>query len=112
MKKKDRYPPFVALTWQLLNSKAYKELTFAAGKVLPYFLGQVKLGYRDPERYKTQFRFSYTEAAGYGFSRETFRRSLKDLQGKGFIQRVSPGGLRGNGYGYSLYVLSRQWETL
>ena len=108
--KKNRLPPFVPLTWDLLNSPAYKELTPSSAKALPYFLGKVKLGFNDPEKYEKYFNFPYPEAEKLGFSTATFSRIRKELEEKGFIERVERGGLRGKGEGYSKYTLSKKWE--
>jgi hypothetical protein len=109
--KHNKLPPFVALTWDLLNSPAYKALTPSSAKALPYFLGKVKVQYRDPERYEKLFNFSYPEAASYGFSSATFSRVRKELEKIGFIERVEQGGLKGKGTGYSKYRLSDKWES-
>ena len=109
-RKGNRLPPFVPLTWELLNSKAFKELCFAAGKCLPYFLGKSKIKFHDPGKYTEQFTFSYPEAAKLGFARSTFAKCIRDLQAKGFIEWVEHGGLRGKGRGYNRFTLSKRWE--
>jgi hypothetical protein len=109
-KKKSALPPFVALSWELLNSKSFKELNFASGKLLPYMLGKPKLRFDDPNYYESVFNFSYGEAEKLGFARETFSRSIKDLQAKGFLTKVSSGGLRGDSKTYSKYQLSKEWK--
>jgi len=111
LSKLNKLPPFVALTWDLLNSPAYKKLTPSAAKALPYFLGKVKVGYNDPEKYIKTFPFSYPEAEKLGFSYATFSRIRKELEKIGFIERTEGGGLRGKGVGYSKYRLSRKWES-
>jgi hypothetical protein len=110
VKKKDRLPPFVPLVWDLLNSRAYKKITGSSAKALPYFIGKIKKGYRDPERYEESFNFSYPEAQRYGFSTATFSRIQKELKNIGFIDIVEKGGLRGKGKGYNKFRLSRRWE--
>jgi hypothetical protein len=109
--KKNRLPPFVPLVWDLLNSPAYKKLTPSSAKALPFFLGKVKTGYNDSERYQVTFNFSYPEAKRLGFSTATFSRIRKELTEIGFIDTVEKGGLRGQGKGYNKYRLSRRWET-
>ena len=109
-KNKSKLPPFVALSWELLNSKSYQELNFASAKVLPYFLGKPKLRFDDPNYYESVFNFSYGEAEKLGFARETFSRSVKDLQEKGFIVKVCSGGLRGDSKSYSKYRLNDEWK--
>lgn len=108
--KSNRIPPFVPLTWEMLNSKAYKELPPSAAKVLPYFLGKPKFNYNDPQRYQTEFSFSYSEAKKYGFATATHHRCISQLVEKGFINPVDKGGLRGLGRSYSLFTLSCRWK--
>ena len=110
-RKRDRFPPFVALTWQMLNSKAYIELPPSACKALPYFLGKVKLHIQDPQRYLTEFSFSYREGNRYGFSSATFSKVIQALVRFGFIDPVDKGGLRGNCKSCNRFKLSRRWEN-
>ena len=109
-KKGDRLPPFVAVSWEILNSKAYKGLNFASAKLLPYFLGKPKIRFDDPSYHEAIFNFSYGEAETLGFARQTFSRSVKELQAIGFIVKVSSGGLRGDSKSYSKYRLSDSWK--
>jgi hypothetical protein len=102
---------FVQLPWKLLNSKQYINLSFAAAKLLPYFIGKVHMGPRDPARYKAGFGFCYKEGLKFGFSRETFRRCLRELEASGFIFRIRRGGLCGEDHVASRYHLSNLWET-
>ena len=94
----------------MLNSLAFKELPYASSKALPYFLGKVKVSYNDPQKYSTNFRFSYPEAKGYGFSFATFSKIIKALIAFGFIDPVDKGGLRGFRVGYNVFRLSHRWE--
>jgi hypothetical protein len=110
-RKGDRLPPFVALPWDLLNSKAYKELPPSAAKALPYFLGKIKKPFNDPEKYNMEFTFSYPEGLRLGFSHTTFAKIIRDLEKFGFIDWVAQGGLRGKGRGYNRFKLSRGWEN-
>lgn len=109
-KRGNRLPPFVALPWDLLNSKAYKDLPPSAGKALPYFLGRVKLPFNAPERYTFDFSFSYTEADKYGFANGTHHRNISELIEKGFIDSVYKGGKRSFGMSSSLFRLSERWK--
>ena len=111
-KKRNKFKstPFVALTWELLNSKAFMQLPRSAAKILPYFLGKAKMDFRDPSRYETMFPFTYSEARKYGFSKSTFSMALRDLMKLGFVDPVSKGGLRGTGLTSSMFKLSRRWE--
>lgn len=110
-KKGDRLPPFVALPWQMLNCRAYIELPPSACKALPYFLGRVKLGFRDTQRYLTEFSFSYREGRRLGFSSATFSKVIQALVHFGFIDPVDKGGLRGDCKSFNLFRLSRRWEN-
>lgn len=109
-KKKNRLPPFVALPWDMLNSKAYKDLSHASGKALPYFLGKVKTSFNDPQRYWTEFSFSYREASKNGFATTTHHNVICELIAKGFLDPIKKGGLKSDGKGYNLFKLSRRWE--
>jgi len=109
-KKYSRMLAFVALPWELLNSKAYISLPPSSGKTLPYFLGKVKLPFNAPERYTIHFTFSYTEARRLGFSNGTHHRNISELMAKGFIDPVCKGGKRGFGLSSSLFKLSERWK--
>ena len=108
--KNNKLPPFVALTWEMLNSKAYKELPASSAKALPYFLGKPKYNYNDPQRYREEFHVSYPEARKYGFAISTHHKSISQLIEKGFIDPVDKGGLRGLGRSYNLFTLSWRWK--
>ena len=110
-KRRDRLPPFVALSWQILNSQAYIELPPSACKALPYFFGKVKLGFQDAQRYLTEFPFSYREGNRLGFSSATFSKVIQGLVRFGFIDHVDKGGLRSDCRSYNLFKLSRRWEN-
>lgn len=108
--KAGNLPPFVPLTWEMLNSHAYKELPPSTAKALPYFLGKVQTSYNDPQKYLTDFSFSYKEARRYGFANATHNRSISALISKGFIDPIDKGGLRGGGLSCSLFRLSERWK--
>jgi hypothetical protein len=113
MVKKYNYyklPPFVAMTRELLNSKAYINLPPSAAKILPRFLDKVRCGYNDPARYQTTFVFPYSEATRLGFGKTTFYNILKDLMQYGFIDPVRKGGLRSYGLTKNIFKLSKRWE--
>ena len=110
VKKKDRLPPFVALQWELLNSRAYIDLPPSASKALPYFLGKIKLTWHDPARYSEIFTFSYPEGKKLGFAYGTFSQVIDNLVKHGFIILVEKGGLRGKGKGYNKFRLSNRWK--
>lgn len=109
-RKGNSLPPFVPLTWEMLNSTAYKDLPPSAGKALPYFLGKVKCSYNDPQRWLGEFSFSYTEGKRFGFSPSTFSKVIQALVRIGFIDPVDKGGLRGDCKSYNIFKLSKRWK--
>lgn len=109
-KRSNRIRSFVMLPWDLLNHQAYIELPFAASKALPYFFGKVKFPYTDPQRYLTEFSFSYSEADRLGFASSTFSNTIRDLISYGFVDPVDRGGLRGCGKSNSKFKLSSRWQ--
>lgn len=109
-KQKLALPPFVPMTWTLLNSKAYKDLTFAARAMLPYFIGKPNINIRSDLYLKTEFSISYREALSYGCSTRTFTRVISDLMRKGFIDPVDKGGLRGWGLSCNVFRMSDRWK--
>ena len=108
--KKPKLPPFVALTWDLLNSKAYRDLPFAAAKALPFFIGKPKIHFGNALLYHTDFQLSYGEGERLGFAPATFSKVLKALIANGFLDPIDKGGLRGNGKSCSKFRISRRWE--
>lgn len=113
-KKKDKeklaLPPFVPMTWAMLNSLAYKDLSFAARAMLPFFVGRPKINIRSDLYLKTEFSISYKEAVKYGCSMRTFSRVIEDLIRKGFIDAVVKGGLRGFGLSSNVFRMSERWK--
>ena len=103
-------PPFVPLTWDILNHAAYKELPASAAKALPYFMGKVKVSYRDSQRYWEEFTFSYREASKLRFASGTWSKVIQDLVAFGWVDPVDRGGLRGEGKSCSVFRLSHRWE--
>jgi len=84
-------------------------LSPSAAKALPYFFGKIKMGFNNPERYSTEFTFSYPEGLRLGFAHSTFAKIIRDLEELGFIDWVVQGGMRGKGKGYNRYILSKRW---
>jgi hypothetical protein len=95
--------------FEMLNSRAYRALSHAAGKALPLFLAKVKIPYTHLQRYSEPFRFPYSEAMKYGFSRRTFWRIIVELMDRGFIDPVAKGGLKSCGKGCNVFKLSQRW---
>lgn len=108
--KKNKLPPFVAIPWDVLNSRAYIDLTPSAAKALPYFLGKIKISFSDPMRYSQEFSFSYKEGKRYGFANGTHFRNICQLMEKGFIDAVCKGGKRGVGLSSSFFKPSQRWR--
>jgi hypothetical protein len=107
--KGNRLPPFVALIWEMLNSKAYKDLPPSSAKALPYFLGKVKTS-SDPQKYNLEFSFSYREAEKLSFAPATFSKVIQNLVAFGFIDPVDKGGLRGECKSLNMFRLSKRWK--
>ncbi len=108
-KKKNKLPPFVAVTWKMLNSAAFKELSPSASKILIYFIGKPKIIITSYEFYTTSFNFTYREAQTLGFSPSTYFRCIEELVSKGFIDPVWKGGLRGDGKSANKFKNSQRW---
>lgn len=107
-KRTDKLPPFVALRWDMLNSKGYIILKPSSAKALPYFIGKGRNKTR--EESQIHFTFSFSEAKRLGFAPATFSRAIKDLVKAGFIDPVSKGGLRGYRKSNNKFTLSNRWE--
>ncbi len=95
----------------MLNSPAYKELPPTACKILPFFLGKVKLPLASKDYYQINFTLPYAEGLSYGCARKTFSEVIKALMRFGFIDPVKKGGLRGFGLTTSVFRLSTRWEA-
>ncbi len=109
-RRPSKLPPFVALTWEMLNHPAYIRLPASAKGMLPYFIGKVRAGVREPAHYTTRFDFTYSEALRYGCARRTFFNVIDALVLHGFIDPVEKGGLRGTGQSSSMFRLSSRWK--
>jgi len=109
---KQKLPPFVALTWDLLNSSAFVDLTPSASKALPYFLGKHGKAFRRHEAdFKGVFEFSYAEAKRLGFASRTFSRIIEELIKKGFVNMAGYGGLRrGFCKSNNKFQISNRWR--
>lgn len=109
-RESNRIPPFVPMTWEMLNSMAYHHLPFSASKALPFFLGKVQVPYGDPRKFNTEFKFSYPEGKRLGFTFPTFSKAIRAVIGHGFVDLVEAGGLKGRGGGYNIFRLSKRWR--
>ncbi|MDH4232644.1 MAG: hypothetical protein OEW04_11530 [Nitrospirota bacterium] len=102
---------FSALPWEMLNSPAYIELPYSAAKALPYFIGKVKGKLDDPERFKTEFSFSYKEGNRYGFAPGTFSKVIQALVSHGLIDPIDKGGMRSDCKSFNKFSLSLRWKN-
>jgi hypothetical protein len=105
-----KLPPFVAISWAMLNHRAYIDLPPTAKGTLPYFLGKVKVPSTDPSYHHNEFSFTFSEAEKYGCARRSFYRVISALMDHGFIDPVRKGGRSGGRDTASLFRLSRRWE--
>lgn len=100
---------FVAITYEMINSKAFKKLSGSALKALILCMRKVKTNH-PIERFKFHFALTYPEARKQGLWDTSFHRGLKLLQQLGFIDFVLPGGKVGFQKKASLYRLSQRWK--
>lgn len=105
-----KLPPFVPLTWEMLNSPALRNLNHYSRAALPYFLGKVKLHYKHNERYVFEFSFPYSEGKRLGFPTSTFSKATCQLVEHGFIDPKDRGGCYGDLKKANKFTLSRRWE--
>lgn len=109
--KKMSLPPFVAVTWEVLNSKAFVDLSHHARVALLYFLGKPKRHPKDSEYYSTPFTFPYSEAKRLGFPNSTFAKAIRALVAHGFIDPVEKGGCFGDLKKANRFTLSERWRS-
>lgn len=109
-KKQNKIPgSFVAITYEMIESKAFKELNSSSLKSLILCMRKVKT-YDPIDRFKLQFSLTYPEANKQGLWDSAFSRGIKQLQQLGFIDCVMKGGMRFQGKANSLYRLSQRWK--
>lgn len=106
-----KLPPFVAIPWAVLNSAAYRSMSYTARSALPYFLGKPKVPFNRTDYITNDFQFTYPEAGRLGYARSTFHGVIEQLVRYGFIDPVDKGGLRGHGKTSSLFKLSSRWQN-
>lgn len=100
---------FIAITYEMMDSKAFRELTESGIKALILFMRKVKI--RNPiDRFKFQFPFTYPEAKKQGICDASFCRGIKQLQRLGFLDIVIKGGKRGESKDCTYYRLSQRWK--
>ncbi len=75
--KSGKLPGFVPMLWEMLNSKAYKELSYSTKAALIHFLGKPKpANIVKREYYEVEFSFTYSEAKNMVFPRKPFLQQL------------------------------------
>lgn len=100
-RKKNRLPPFVAIFKDMLKSQAWEALTNSSrvaylhlkSKCVTQNNDEITLSFKEMERI---------------MNRHTFSRSIKQLEGHGFITKEQRGGLYRR---RNFYRLSEQWKT-
>ncbi len=100
---------FIVVTFEMMNSNAYKKLTGSALKVFHLCQRKVKER-RRVERFKVIFSLTYTEAKKEGLWHSAFNRGMNQLQEVGFIDCIEKGGMRFQGKACSYYRLSKRWK--
>ncbi len=75
----------VKLSFDLIQSRAFAELTGSAVKVLML----LKMRYIGTNN--GTIPFGYSDGLAFGFAKDTTKRALKDLQNKGFIRHTKKG---------------------
>jgi len=102
----------VLLNWEIMESKAFRELSAADIRVYLRLLQKRKWTKRGRKITYTDepFGFPYSEATqALGIGRSTFRRSIRRLHERGFIKVEHQGGSF-EGKDYSRYSLSEDWR--
>ena len=96
MAKKNRLPPFVYITQEMLKSDAYKKISNASRVALLLLRAQLK------NHEQTEVIFPYSHAQEY-MKKDTFARSIRQLVGMGFIAKTQNGGLyrKTNSYSFT-----------
>jgi hypothetical protein len=108
--KRNKIPgAFVAVTFEMMNSAAYRKICGSALKALLLCLRKVKT-YDDIDRYSQYFTLTHPEAQKQGLWPSAFNRGIKQLVEVGFIDIVSRGGMRCEGKACSYYRLSKRWK--
>lgn len=109
-RKRSRPETFVQMRRGMLDSDAYKNLTFSAAKLLPLMMSRIMIDPDREEYYKQNFLFSKEDALDLGFSKNTFYRAKDELIGARFIEQVVKGGKHGNKKVPNQYRLSAEWD--
>ena len=85
-RRKNRLPPFVYITKEMLGSDAYKKLSNPSRVTLLLLRAQLK------NHDQVEVKFPYSHAQEY-MKTNTFSRAVKELEEMGFIKKAQEGGL-------------------
>ena len=99
-RRKNRLPPFVYLTKEMLRSDAFKEISHASKTALLLLRAQLK------NHGQVEVKFPYSHAEEY-MDRHTFARSIRELEKIGFIRKTQSGGLYRR---TNFYTFCGEWE--
>lgn len=110
-KNKYRIRRDVFISWEILESEAFRKLSATAIRVLLRFLQKrTWVTMRKKTIYENGgLVFTYTEAEDMGISRSMFNNILHKLIEVGFIDMEHQGG--GLGRDYSRYAISKRFEN-
>lgn len=110
-KNKYRIRRDVYVSWEILESKAFRQLSATAIRILLRFLQKrTWITMRKKTIYENGgLVLTYTEAQEMGISTSQFSNILRKLIEVGFIDMEHQGG--GLGRDYSRYTISNRWEN-
>ena len=100
-KKKNRLPPFVYVTKEMLKSDAYKALTNASRVALLLLKAQMT------SNDQNEVKFPYSHVEGY-MQKRTFARAIRQLEEMGFIVKTQEGGMYRR---TNIYTFSYEWKS-
>lgn len=100
-RKRNKLPPFVYITREMLKSKAFKKLTNASRVTYLLFQAQIK------SSGQTEIILTYTQTEEF-MNNHTFSRSVKQLLKFGFIKKKQEGGLYRR---TNIYSFSEDWRN-
>jgi len=99
-RRKNKIPPFVYVTKEMLGSDAYKKLSNPSRVTLLLLRAQLK------NNDQVEVKFPYSHAEEY-MDRHTFARSIRELEKIGFIRKTQSGGLYRR---VNIYTFCGAWE--
>ncbi len=100
---------FVPITYEIIDSLSFKELTGAAMHALILCMRKVKTN-NPHDRFSYEFTLTYREAKKSGLHASAFDRGIKRLHELGFVDIVHRGGMRYQGKACTKYRLSQRYQ--